>query len=317
MPIDFLLFGLIRFLKPQSNLCGFLCLNKIKLEVIYLKRYFINDGEINVHITEWGSENRPVIFCLHGLGSTSLSFIEIAEEIKDDYKIFSIDAPGHGKTDIFTRAESYEMPALANWLDKIIGLLKIDKFYFLSHSWGSFVSLFYILNYSEKVLGAILIDGGYQSKRRGSTSMEEEVEYYEKDFEEYVDSWEEFLDVAVYGDSRRSDLLDLAAKDLVLVKDGKYYWHARGKTAGNIIRGMYKDEIEDIFEKLPRNINILLLRASLPKSQEACRDLTSRIFEQKTGATVKLIPDVSHMLHRDNPEVVIKEIKERWKSLLN
>ncbi|MEH7115689.1 alpha/beta hydrolase [Neobacillus niacini] len=277
-----------------------------------MKRYIINDGEINVHVTEWGSENKPVIFCLHGLGSTSLSFIEIAEELKNDYKIFSIDAPGHGKTDIFSRVESYEMPALANWLDKIVDILKIDRFYFLSHSWGSFVSLFYILNYSEKVLGAILIDGGYQTKRRNSTSMEEEVEYYEKDFEEYVETWEQFLDIAVYGDSRRSDLIDIAAKDLVLKKDGKYFWHARGKTAGNIIRGMHKDETEDIYEKLPINLNILLLRSTLPKSQDAYRDLTSSIFEQKTGATVKLIPNTSHMLHWENPEVVIKEIKERW-----
>ncbi|MFD1736861.1 alpha/beta fold hydrolase [Bacillus salitolerans] len=277
-----------------------------------MKRYFVNDGEINVHVTEWGSKDKPVIFCLHGLGSTSFSFIEIAEELKIDYRIICIDAPGHGKTDIFSRAESYEMPVLANWLDKIVEILKINKFYFLSHSWGSFVSLFYILNYSEKVLGAILIDGGYQTKRRSSTSIEEEVEYYEQDFEEYVETWEEFLDVAVYRDSRRSDLLDLAAKDLVLVKDGKYYWHARGKTAGNIIRGMHKDETEDIYEKLPHNLDILLLRATLPKSQDAYRDLTSSIFEQKTGATVKLVPDVSHMLHWDNPKIVIKEIKERW-----
>jgi pimeloyl-ACP methyl ester carboxylesterase len=282
------------------------------LEVNLLKRYFVNDGEINVYVTEWGSENKPVIFCLHGLGSTSLSFIEIAEELKKDYRIFSIDAPGHGKTDVYQRGESYEMPALAKWLDNIINILNIDKFYFLSHSWGSFVSLFYILNYSEKVLGAILIDGGYQTKRRSSTSMDEEVEYYAKDFEEYVETWEEFLDIAVYGDSRRSDLLDIAAKDLVLKKDGKYFWHARGKTAGHIIRGMHKDEVEDIYEKLPRNLNILLLRATLPKSQEGYRDLTSSIFEQKTGATVKLIPNTSHMLHRDKPEVVIKEIKEIW-----
>jgi pimeloyl-ACP methyl ester carboxylesterase len=277
-----------------------------------LKRYFVNDGEINVYVTEWGSENKPVIFCLHGLGSTSLSFIEIAEELKNDYRIFSIDAPGHGKTDPFPLAESYEMPALANWLDKIIDILKIVKFYFLSHSWGSFVSLFYILNYSERVLGAILIDGGYQTKRRNSTSKEEEVEYYEKDFEEYAETWEEFLDVAVYGDSRRSELLDIAAKDLVLKKDGKYFWHARGKTAAHIIRGMHKDEAEDIYEKLPLNLNILLLRATLPKSQDAYRDLTSSLFEQKTGAIVKIIPNTSHMLHRDNPEVVIKEIKGRW-----
>jgi len=58
-----------------------------------LKRYFINNGNIDVHITEWGSKNNPVIFCLHGLGSTSLSFIEIAEQLKAEYRLISIDVP--------------------------------------------------------------------------------------------------------------------------------------------------------------------------------------------------------------------------------
>ncbi|KFN03510.1 alpha/beta hydrolase family protein [Bacillus clarus] len=66
-----------------------------------MKRYFINNEKINVHITDWGNKNKPVIFCLHGLGSTSLSFIEIAEQLKEDYRLISIDAPGHGKTGTF------------------------------------------------------------------------------------------------------------------------------------------------------------------------------------------------------------------------
>lgn len=85
---------------------------------------------------------------MHGLGSTSLSFIEIAEELKNDYRIVSIDAPGHGRTNPFQSEESYEMPALARWLDKVRHSLDIDTFYFLSHSWGSFVTLFYLLEFS-------------------------------------------------------------------------------------------------------------------------------------------------------------------------
>lgn len=277
-----------------------------------MERYFINDGKINVYVTEWGNKNSPVIFCLHGLGSTSLSFIEIAEALKDEYRVISIDAPGHGKSESFRNIESYEMPTLACWLEKIIGILKIERFYFLSHSWGSFVTLFYLLNNSDKVMGTLLIDGGYQTKKLKEQSMEEEIAYYERDFEGCVETWDDFLDVAVYGDSRRSPLLDIAAKDLVLQKDNKYYWHARGKTAAHIIRGMHKHETVDIYGELPYNLNILLLRATLPQSEDEYRDFTVRVFQQKTGATVKLIPNTSHMLHWDNPEVVIKEIKERW-----
>jgi pimeloyl-ACP methyl ester carboxylesterase len=249
--------------------------------------------------------------CLHGLGSTSLSFIEIAENLKDRYRVVALDAPGHGRTPPFKRAEEYEMPQMARWLNKIIDHLQIDQFYFLSHSWGSFVALFYLHDYADRVLGSILIDGGYQTKRLGNQSMEEEIAFYEKDFEEYVETWDSFLEEAVYGGvSRRSPLLDLAAKDLALEKDGKFYLHARGKTAGYIIQAMYKHETVDIYEALPSTI--ILLRATLPESMQVQRKRTSTIFKERTGSTVKCISITTHMLHWDNPEIVVNEIKTSW-----
>lgn len=278
-----------------------------------MKRYFLNNETVtNVHVTEWGIKESPVIFCLHGLGSTSLSFIEVAESLKDCYRIIAVDAPGHGKTPPFKRVEEYEMPQMANWLNNILDHLQIDHFYFLSHSWGSFVALFYLKYYADRVLGNILIDGGYQTKRLGNQSMEAEVAHYKRDFEEYVETWESFLNEAVYGSvSRRSPLLDLAAEDLALEKEGKFYWHARGKTAGYFIRAMYKHETVDIYEALPSNI--ILLRATLPESMEKQRNLTSTIYNEKTGNVVKCIPNTTHMLHWDKPEVVINEIILNWK----
>ncbi|MBH0229112.1 alpha/beta fold hydrolase [Halobacillus yeomjeoni] len=275
-----------------------------------MKRYFINDGQLDVHITEWGREQAPVIFCLHGLGSTSLSFIEIAEELKNEYRIISVDAPGHGKTGTYESQEMYDTPALSSWLNTILYKLGIEEFYFLAHSWGGFVALYYLLHNSEKVKGTILIDGGYQTKWRMDKTVDEETAHYEKDFEGCVETWDEFLDTAVYGNSRRTRLLDIAAKDLSLEKNGKYYWHARGTTAAKIIRGMHKYETEDIYEQLPSDMDLLLLR---PQSDLPYRNLTAGIFQEKTGALVKCIPHTSHMLHWDNPAVVIEEIRERWK----
>lgn len=279
-----------------------------------MKRYFIHDGKINVRITEWGSRHAPVIFCLHGLGSIGLSFIEIAENLKEEYRIVAIDAPGHGKTDLFLTEEEYELPHLANWLADIIELLHIDQFFFLSHSWGSFISLFYLAQHPEKVKGTVLIDGGYQTKRLKKQSMQEEAAYYEKDFEEYAETWERFLSDAVYGDvARRSALLDVAAKDLVFEKNNRFYWHARGATGSNVIKGMHKHETADIYGNLPSDI--LLLRAALPEAQAEYRELASSIFEQKTGGTVKVMPYTTHMLHWDEPELVAGEIRKRWPAI--
>ncbi|AJH20184.1 MULTISPECIES: alpha/beta hydrolase [Bacillus] len=276
-----------------------------------MKRYYINNEKINAHITEWRNNEKSVIFCLHGLGSTSLSFIEIAEELKEEYRFISIDAPGHGKTPPFERTEDYEMLNLANWLNEIINELRIEHFYFLSHSWGSFVALFYLLNNPEKVLGSILIDGGYQTKRLQEETLEEEIAYYEKDFEEYIfNNWGGFFKSEKEAYTRWSPLLEVAVKDLGIEMDNKVCWHARGTTAGNIIRGMHKDETIDIYEKLPSNI--ILLRATVPQIWDEYRDKTVRIFKLKTGAKVKLISDTTHLLHWDKPEVVIEEIKSNW-----
>ncbi|MGM0845129.1 MAG: alpha/beta fold hydrolase [Bacillota bacterium] len=276
-----------------------------------MKRYYIENGTMPVHITEWGSEHETVIFCLHGLGSTSLSFIDAAEELKEEYRIISVDAPGHGKTPPFADREDYEMPRMGEWLNGIADTLGLEQFYFLSHSWGSFVHLFYLKHYSSRVKGSILIDGGYQSKRHGKKTVEEEMAYYEKDFEEYLETWDEFLTMVKSETQTWTHLKELAAEDLSLKKDNRYYWHARGTTGANIIRAMHKDDVEDIFDSMPPGI--LLLRATLPETMEEDRSQKAGRFQQKTGAEVISVSASSHLLHWDRPEVVVKEVRKRWK----
>ena len=52
-----------------------------------MKRYFVNNRHKKVHITEWVNKKNSVIFCLHGLGGSSLTFIEVADKLKDEYRI--------------------------------------------------------------------------------------------------------------------------------------------------------------------------------------------------------------------------------------
>ena len=276
-----------------------------------MKRYFIHDGDMDVHITEWGCKTNPVIFCLHGLGSTGLSFIEIAEELKEEYRIVSIDAPGHGKTPPFLDAEKYEYPHLAVWINKILDILEIETFYFLSHSWGSFVALYYLIEFPGRTIGSILIDGGYQTKRRGEKSLEQEIAHYEKDFEEYVfKNWNDFFSSEKAAYSRWSPLLELAVKDLGIELDNKVRWHARGKTAKHIIQAMHKHETEDIYDQLPPHIQ--LLRATLPIQMNDGRTFTSEIFEEKANSQIKLVENSTHMLHWDYPTIVVSEIRKNW-----
>ena len=77
------------------------------------------------------------------------------------------------------------MQNLANWLNEIINELRIEYFYFLSHSWGSFVALFYLLHHSEKYKEVFLLM--VDIKQKGfKKNVGRKIAYYEKDFDEYV-----------------------------------------------------------------------------------------------------------------------------------
>ncbi|WP_290773263.1 MULTISPECIES: alpha/beta fold hydrolase [unclassified Exiguobacterium] len=151
-----------------------------------MKRYTITCQHQSVRITEWGNEQLPTIVCFHGLGSTSLSFIEIAEALADEFRLIAIDLPGHGKTSAFSDPQHYRMKPFTDWIDEVLHILDIKRFYALSHSWGSVLSLYYLIEHADRVLSTILIDGGYHSKRLYGRSVEEEVAFYEQDFEDSV-----------------------------------------------------------------------------------------------------------------------------------
>ncbi len=277
-----------------------------------MHRYVMNHKEMSVQVTEWGSANTPVIFCLHGLGSTGLSFIEVAEELKDKYRLISIDAPGHGNTPPFNSSVSYELPRMAVWLDELFDLLQIEDFYFLSHSWGSFAALYYLVHSPNRVKGSLLIDGGYQTKHRMTKTLEEEIAHYEQDFNEYVFAdWQQFLvaEHAVY--TRWSPLLENAVADLGREKNGKIIWHASGETAKHIIQAMHKHETEDIYSLLPNNILLLT-----PENEESYYQETRQRFVEQTGAEMRTVPYTTHLLHWDKPALVAETVTELWPVIL-
>ncbi|ANC76201.1 lipase [Fictibacillus phosphorivorans] len=276
-----------------------------------MRRSMITYKEKNVQLTEWGEGYNPTIVCLHGLGSTSLSFLEVAEKLQKNFHIIAFDAPGHGKSEPFDTSIDYEMPRLVDWLNGLLKHLNVSDFYFLTHSWGSFLALHYLVRYPEHILDTILIDGGYQTKRIWSSSLEEEMDHYEKDFDEYAfDSWNDFFLAEKENYLMWSPLKDIAVKDLGVEREGKVRWHAKGETARHIIRGMHLNETEDIYHLLPPDITLLV--ATLPERLSEKRWQTAETFRVKAKGKLKVVPNTTHLLHWDNPNVVVDLVLSKW-----
>lgn len=288
-----------------------------------MKEVYIDNKDIKARIHELGNERNPMIICIHGLGSTSLSFIELAHLLKNEYHIISIDLPGHGKTPQFLRLEDYEMPNMIRWVDKIISHVTVGSFYLLAHSWGADIALHYLAAYPSKVTKTMLLDGGYylknewyayQTSKSGSTyTMQDEINYYINDFDEYCfDTLEEHINLEKSNYNRWSSLLEEAARDLIRVEDGKYKFHANSFTSTGAIKSMYLYPTDSIYEKLPSSI--YLLRSTQPDTMNEYRESLADKFKNGTGSKVRLIDGAGHLVHWDKPNNVAVEIFNWFKA---
>jgi pimeloyl-ACP methyl ester carboxylesterase len=97
-------------------------------------------GKYNVAVYEWGEG--PVIWVLHGWSgrATQLSAI-IKELVKSGYKVYGIDAPGHGKSS----GKKSNVLLFENALEEL-NKLKGPPFAFIGHSLGGAVGFFAVRN---------------------------------------------------------------------------------------------------------------------------------------------------------------------------
>lgn len=281
-----------------------------------MNQYYIEIKDMRVGITEWGCKNNQTVICIHGLGSSSLSFIEIGEMLQDNYHFVSIDLPGHGRTSTFFYELGYEMPSLIGWLNECVSLMGYNNFNILAHSWGGDIALHYVAKYPQKANKILLIDGGYYLKHTQyeymNTSLEDEITHYEKDFDGYIFSnWDDFVKVEEKAYLRYSELLKKASMDLMKEENGMIKFIASGAVAKAAIIGMYNSPTSLIFNKL--SDNILLLQSTLPESLLEVREHLIDFFNTNTNIVVKQIKNATHMMHWDNPEVVAYELINHFK----
>ncbi|MBE7096616.1 alpha/beta fold hydrolase [Bacillus cereus] len=294
-----------------------------------MHHFFVEFGEYEASVCEWGDKSNPQIICFHGLGSTKLSFIEIAELLKDNYHIVSFDLPGHGKTPSFEKDEDYGASHLTKWVVALLEQVGKETFHIVAHSWGASVALHYAAECPEKVNKMVLLDGGYHHGKMNADyfaqlykdakeggcpprSLEEEITHYEKDFDEYIfDSKEAFIQSEKTAYSRWSPLIERAVYDLMREEDSKVKWHATGDTARGVIKFQYT--VYKTLKSHKIKSDILLLYCDFPHNYLEIRELQIAEFKKHINITTKLYIDTGHLMHWDRPEEIAEDVLNWFK----
>ena len=105
-----------------------------------------------IFYTDRGSGN--VVVLLHGYLETNHIWDGFADELAKNFRVLSIDLPGHGKSGKVS--EVHTMDLMAEAVDTVIKNLEIDKVFVAGNSMGGYVALAYLANYLHKVSGICL-----------------------------------------------------------------------------------------------------------------------------------------------------------------
>ena len=111
------------------------------------------------HYRDQGNPNGPALLMLHGGFDNLHSWEPWVKSLGKDYRMVSVDLPGHGLTgripgDVYTRDN------LAAFVQEFVVALGLERFTLAGNSMGGGIANVYTLDYPERVNGLILLGAG-------------------------------------------------------------------------------------------------------------------------------------------------------------
>jgi len=240
------------------------------------------------HIIASGlTEKRPLIL-LHGQDSCAISWIYNIPALCQIYRTYAVDTPGDmGKSRPTCLPGSRK--EYAEWLLELLEGLKIDKADLMGLSYGGFLATNFALAYPQHINRIVLLAPGIpnfgpptlQWANYGMPMMLLPSRYTVKRF---------INGISTKGYSREDPVFEQMIIGMMNVRHLSF------------MRPVFTDE-----ELREITVPILLLVGDHEIMYEP-RKALDRAISLIPNIHAELIPDASHMLNKDQPELVIKEV---------
>lgn len=117
-------------------------------------------GSHNLHYTEWGEANAPVILCIHGLTQNARSFDVLAAELAQTHRIICLDVVGRGESDWLSDPMHYGFPQYVADTYALIAHLGVTAVDLVGTSMGGIIGMFLAAQAGTPVQRLVLNDVG-------------------------------------------------------------------------------------------------------------------------------------------------------------
>ncbi len=100
------------------------------------------EGTHKIAYQEWGNpKNEKVLICVHGLTRNSQDFDDLAQVLKQDYRVICPDIVGRGKSDYLINPNYYGIPLYVADLLTLINHLQLTSIDWLGTSMGGLIGM--------------------------------------------------------------------------------------------------------------------------------------------------------------------------------
>ncbi|MGI9322147.1 MAG: alpha/beta fold hydrolase [Pseudomonadales bacterium] len=121
---------------------------------------FMDLGDLGrVHFRDQGKRQGQTLLLLHGSNASLHTFEPWVALLREDYRLVSLDLPGHGLTGETPKAD-YSTDGFVQVVDELATRLNLDGFVLVGSSMGGGVALGYALAHPDKTQGLVLIGSG-------------------------------------------------------------------------------------------------------------------------------------------------------------
>ena len=123
---------------------------------------------LNIHYRDQGNRDGRVVVLIHGSNASLHTWEPWVERLSSDYRIISLDLPGHGLTGSHPGAV-YDYPVFVDVVDKLMTKLGVSKAVIGGNSMGGGTAWMFALTHPEKTEAVLLVDAAgapaWQSKK--------------------------------------------------------------------------------------------------------------------------------------------------------
>lgn len=247
------------------------------------------------NVLEWGTENAPELFLLHGGNQSAHSWDLVSLHLADRYHVFAPDQRGHGDSE-WARNCEYSNREMASDAAGLIRTLKLDRPVVIGHSMGGRNTLLLALANPGLCRALVIVDVGPEISDEGrqviGSFIRSNVEF--DDLDHFVEN------VRRYDPYRSRDHIERTVKyNLFRRADGKYVSKCdRGPRQLGIHDPHHPDD--EISLENVKNLDLPVLVVRGESSNILAPDAAQRFVEALPQGQLVTVAECGHNVHSQN-----------------